>query len=89
MANFLVILGVLVILALISGLLLAGVWKYWRKSTIARIAQGFTFLSLGNIFFGDWEIALGGFLIWGSIWLFSYRKMNFAEKIDYETFFRR
>jgi hypothetical protein len=76
-------------LGAISGLLLAGVWKYWRKSTIARIAQGLAFLSLGNIFFGDWEIAFGGFLLYGSIWLFSYRKMNYAEKIDYETFFRR
>ena len=89
MANFLVILGVLLILAVISGLVLAGVWKYWRKSTIARIAQGLAFLSLGNIFFGDWKIAIGGFLLYGSIWLFSYRKMNFAERIDYETFFRR
>jgi hypothetical protein len=89
MANFLLVFGALFFLAAIFWLLLSGVWKYWRKSTIARIAQGFTFLSLGNIFFGDWEIALGGFLIWGSIWLFSYRKMNFAEKIDYETFFRR
>jgi len=89
MTNFLVILGVIVVLAVVSGLVLAGVWKHWRKSTIARIAQGLAFLSLGNILLGDWEIALGGFLLYGTIWLFTYRKMNFAEKIDYKTFFQR
>jgi hypothetical protein len=89
MENFLVMLGVLAIFAIVSGLLFAGLWKFWRKSTIARVAQALAFLSLANIFLGDWETALGGFLLSGSFWLFSYRKMNFEEKNDYETFFRR
>ncbi len=82
-------LGVLAIFAIVSGLLFAGVWKFWRKSTIARISQALAFLSLANIFFGDWERAVGGFLLYGSFWFLSYRKMNFEEKNDYETFFRR
>lgn len=82
-------LGALATFAIVSGLLIAGVWKYWRKSTIARIAQALALLSIVNIFFGDWEIAVGGFLLYGSFWFLAYRKMNFDEKNDYKTFFRR
>ncbi len=81
--------GVIVILTVVSGLLVIGVWRYWRKSTIARIAQGLAALSLVNVLFGDWEIAVGGFLLYGSIWVLSFRKMSLSEKIDYETFYRR
>jgi len=84
-----VMLGALATFAIVSGLLIAGVWKYWRKSTIARIAQALALLSIVNIFFGDWEIAVGGFLLYGSFWFLAYRKMNFDEKNDYKTFFRR
>ncbi len=89
MENFLVMLGALATFAIVSGLLIAGAWKYWRKSTIARIAQALALLSLANIFFGEWEIAVGGFLLYGSFWFLAYRKMNFEEKNDYEKFFRR
>ncbi len=82
-------LGALATFAIVSGLLIAGAWKYWRKSTIARIAQALALLSIVNIFFGDWEIAVGGFLLYGSFWFLAYRKMNFDEKNDYKTFFRR
>lgn len=78
----------LVAVASISLVILAGVWKFWRKSTIARISQVFAFLSLGNLLAGDWALAFGGFFLYGAIWRFAYKKMNFAEKIDYETFFR-
>ena len=89
MGDFLVLFGVSIILVVVLALLVLGAWRYWRKSTIARIAQGLAVLSLGNILFGDWEIAIGGFLLYGTIWALSFRKMNFAEKIDYETFYRR
>ncbi len=82
-------LGALATFAIVSGLLIAGAWKYWRKSTIARIAQALALVSLANIFFGEWEIAVGGFLLYGSFWFLAYRKMNFDEKNDYKTFFRR
>jgi hypothetical protein len=88
-ADFLALFGVIIFLAVVSVLLVFGVWRYWRKSTIARIAQGLTVLSLVNILFGMWEIAIGGFLLYGTIWVLSFRKMNFVEKIDYETFYRR
>jgi hypothetical protein len=89
MENLAVALGTLLGVTLISITIVAGVWKFWRKSTIARIAQGFSLLSLGNFLTGDWSTAVGGFLLYGAIWFFAYRKMTFAEKIDYETFFRR
>ena len=89
MSDVAVALGAIFSIALISVVILAGVWKFWRKSTIARIAQGLAFLSLGNLLTGDWGSAIGGFLFYGAIWCFSYKKMNFAEKIDYETFLRR
>ncbi len=82
-------LGALATFAIVSGLLIAGAWKYWRKSTIARIAQALALLSIVNIFFGDWEIAVGGFLLYGSFWFLAYRKMNFDEKNDYKALFRR
>jgi ribose/xylose/arabinose/galactoside ABC-type transport system permease subunit len=82
-------LAVIAVVTLGSGLLLAGVWKYWRKSTIARIAQVLAFLSLLNIFSGEWVTALGGFILYGAIWRFAYRKMNYEESIDYKTFLGR
>ena len=89
MKSIAIALGTFLVVALISFVILAGVWKFWRKSTIARISQGLTFLSLGNLLTGDWAIAIGGFALYGAIWRISYRKMNFAEKIDYDTYFRR
>jgi|LauGreSBDMM110SN_4_FD.fasta_scaffold652461_2 hypothetical protein len=89
MKSIAIALGTLLVVALISFVILAGVWKFWRKSTIARLSQVLAFLSLGNLLTGDWAIAIGGFVLYGAIWRFSYGKMNFAEKIDYETFFRR
>jgi hypothetical protein len=89
MSDAAVALGIIFFLALISAIFLAGVWKFWRKSTIARISQGLSLLSLGNLLTGEWSMAIGGFLLYGIIWRYSYQKMSFAEKIDYETFFRR
>ena len=75
--------------AIFSFAILAGVWKFWRKSTIARVAQVFAFLSLGNFITGEWLMAIGGFVLYVAIWRIAYSSMSLVEKIDYETFFRR
>jgi hypothetical protein len=89
MQNLVISYAVIAVVTIGSGLLLAGVWKYWRKSTIARIAQVLAFLSLLNIFSGEWVTALGGFFLYGAIWRFAYRKMSYEESIDYKTFLGR
>ena len=89
MENILVALGALLVAALISMVILSWVWKFWRKSTIARIAQALAFLSLLNVFSGEWITALGGFILYAAIWRFSYRRMSYEEKLDYDTFLRR
>jgi hypothetical protein len=85
----LVSLGLLLVVVLFSILFLAGVWKYWRKSTIARISQALAFLALLNVLSGEWASAFGGFVLYGAIWRFAHSKMSYEEKIDYDTFLRR